>query len=89
MILQLNYYSKSTYNLFADIPSSDDCAFCVKYFSDCLGCPICKKTGHTECDTTPFREVIHLKIYNTKNNTKNYGRVFKAISDEINFLINL
>ena len=86
MILQLNYLSKE--ELQEDIRiMGGDCPLC-KLFDVCTDCPICKSSGCFHCYCTPWEEVRGLLQYSfAAYSTKTYyEKLFKAISNEINFL---
>jgi hypothetical protein len=92
MILQLNYLSKSfNLDLFDDVRLTwNSCAFCLEYIkfdriTNCKGCPIYKAVEHLYCCYTPYNRVCELN----RVNNHNYKEIFKAISDEINFLESL
>lgn len=92
MMLQLNFLSDHEF-LDENISiKGRDCAFCNAYHQvhtpngkiGCVGCPIMEKTGNGACCDTPYGDVsdaFALKV--------SYEDMFKAITDEINFLESL
>ena len=93
MLLQLNHYSNldndKKIELRTDISfNSKDCSFCKEYanlaVSCCEGCPIMSRTGSDECNDTPY--------YRARADVLDgldYGRCFRSMSQEINFLMSL
>ena len=91
MMLQLNNFSK--HNLIGDVfIYGDDCPLCHEYYfdSDCEKCPIAEKVNAIGCRKTHWLKVKNLYVHNLYVlNDNDYEKLFEAITNQLNFLIEL
>jgi len=69
------------------------CAFCIVYgANDCAGCPIEVKTGLTDCDDTPYYNVIawlRVAYYYEHSTRASYEQGIELFNKQIEFLESL
>lgn len=66
----------------------DDCALCGLFWVDiCVGCPVQRKTGSTDCHESPYLAAsVSLTRLNDDSSQENWEKWRKACKAEISFL---
>jgi len=59
-----------------------NCEYC-KTFEECKDCPICKKTGYPDCDSTPYYDVVGIGI------GRRHEAIKTAVWAELQFLLQI
>ena len=86
MLIQLNHLSRQPLLIDTSF-GAGACAFCREYLikmDSCDKCPIQMVTGRMGCLWTPYYDVQACR-----ENQCTYKELFKAVTDEINFLESL
>jgi hypothetical protein len=67
--------------------NSGACAFCHKYYNNgsCVGCPVYRDTGQTDCEGTPFVD-IWPEFYGVKTGQTEFSSLHDAILVELDYL---
>lgn len=85
-ILLLNYLSHQPLAIDVSIGGSH-CECCIKFVDEyCHLCPIFLTTKAVWCENTPYRKVVELIKLERYFNNNTFQTLYKAISDELEFL---
>lgn len=66
----------------------DTCALCEEAGLTCSGCPVSERTGHVNCEETPWKEIPAI-VGDVKSLSAPLSAFHRAAQDEVDFLKSL